>query len=129
MLVSIGGVRVPARAQVALEPGQRFMATVETTGEVVILRVHAGERAAAAAPLLEALRQLLPSERSIGAVFNELGALLKESSGSGCSGSSRELQSQLSEHVFQPGSKGTALAALLSLDLRADSMDNWNNER
>jgi len=113
VLVSIGGVRVPARAQVPLEPGQRFMATVETSGEVVLLRVHSGERASTAAPLLEALRQLLPSERSIGAVFNELAGLLKKSSGSGREGAPSELQSQLQEHAFQPGSKGAALAALL----------------
>ena len=56
VLVAIGNLRVPARAQVALEPGQRFMATVETTGEVVVLRVHSGERASGASALLEALR-------------------------------------------------------------------------
>ena len=113
VLVAIGNLRVPARAQVALEPGQRFMATVETTGEVVVLRVHSGERASGASALLEALRALLPSERPIGAVLSELARLLKAPGGRERGGGSSALLNQLTEHVFQPGSKGGELASLL----------------
>jgi len=113
VLVAVGKLRVPARAQVALEPGQRFTATVETTGEVVVLRVHSGERASGLSPLLEALRALLPSERPIGAVLSELVGLLKAPREGQRAGESSALQQQLAEHVFQPGSKGGELASLL----------------
>jgi hypothetical protein len=113
VLVAIGNLRVPARAQVALQPGQRFMATVETTGEVVVLRVHSGEKASGISPLLDALRALLPSERPIGAVLSELIGLLKAPGGRERGGEPGGLLKQLTEHVFQPGSKGGELASLL----------------
>jgi len=113
VLVAIGNLRVPARAQVALEPGQRFLATVESTGEVVVLRILSDAKATLVSPLLDALRALLPGERPIGAALSELVGLLR-SLGAGERGAeSRALLSQLVEHVFQPGSKGAQLASLL----------------
>jgi len=113
VLVAIGNIRVPARAQVALEPGQRFMATVESSGDVVVLRVLTGEKANAISPLLNALRLLLPGERPIGAALSELIAVLKSLNGRGRAGESSELLSKLADHVFQPGSRGGELASLL----------------
>ena len=106
VLVAIGNLRVPARAQVALEPGQRFLATVESTGDVVVLRILSDAKASAVSPLLDALRAILPGERPIGAVLSKLVGLLR-SLGAGERGAeSRALLSQLAEHVFEPGSKG-----------------------
>ncbi len=113
VLVGVGSVRVPARAQVPLEPGQRFMATVERAGEVVLLRVHGSESLGGATALLEALRTLLPSERPIGAVLTELALQLRTRSEGARGDTATALAAQLSEHAFQPGSKGSALAALL----------------
>ena len=113
VLVAIGNLRVPARAQVALEPGQRFMATVESSGDVVVLRVLTGDRASSLSPLLDALRLMLPGERPIGAALSELVAVLKSLKGGGRAGESGELLNKLADHVFQPGSKGGELASLL----------------
>jgi len=113
VLVAIGNLRVPARAQVALEPGQRFLATVESTGDVVVLRILSDAKASAVSPLLDALRAILPGERPIGATLSKLVGLLR-SLGAGERGAeSRALLSQLAEHVFEPGSKGAQLTSLL----------------
>ena len=106
VLVAIGNIRVPARAQVALQPGQRFMATVETTGEVIVLRVHSGERASGVSPLLDALRALLPSERPIGAVLSELVGLLKASVGGSAAVSLVGSSSSSPSTSFNPARRG-----------------------
>lgn len=114
VLVAIGKLRVPARAQVALEPGQRFMARVESTGEVVVLRILSDSKSASLSPLLDVLRAILPGERPIGAALSELVVLLRSLGGGARGSESRALLAQLAEHVFEPGSKGARLASLLS---------------
>ena len=110
VLVAIGNMRVPARAQVAMEPGQRFMATVEADGELVLLRVMSGNKAPANSALLAALRALLPGSSSVGAA---LGELIAASRSQGAEGAERALSAQLTEHIFQPGARGPELASLI----------------
>ena len=113
VLVSIGNMRVPARAQVALEPGQRFLATVEASGEVLILRVMTGDKAPVDSALLNALRALLPGASSSGAALGELLAVLKVMNAKGGEGDPRVLMDQLTEHLFRPGARGSDLASLI----------------
>jgi hypothetical protein len=113
VLVAIGNLRVPARAQVALEPGQRFLAKVESMGEVVVLRILSEAKASSVSPLLEALRAILPGERPIGAVLSELAGLLRSLAGGGRGADARAMLAEFAGHVFEPGSKGAQLASLL----------------
>ena len=110
VLVAIGNMRVPARAQVAMQAGQRFMATVEANGETLFLRVMTGDKAPANSALLAALRALLPGSSSVGAALGELFAALSSRGGEG---GEQALLAQLKEHIFQPGAHGKELASLI----------------
>ena len=113
VLVAIGNMRVPARAQVAMEPGQRFLATVESNGEVVYLRVMTGDKTPADSSLLAALRALLPGSSSVGAALGKLAAALRSQGASGGDVGGRALLGQLTEHIFHPGARGDELASLI----------------
>lgn len=114
LLIGIGRHRVPADANVDLQPGERFLARVDKGADGVVLKV-VGARGAAEPQLLMALRAVVGEDRPIGELLGDLAARLKATAdGSGKPDRSSELLQRLAQHVFQPGASGDELSALLS---------------
>ena len=123
LLVGIGRHRVPADANVDLQPGDRFLARVEKTDQGTVLRIL-GERGEAEPRLLTALRAVVGNDRPIGELLGDLASKLRASANSaGTSEKSvADLLQQLGGHVFEPGSSGSDLQRLIArsgLDLEA----------
>jgi len=123
LLIAVGRHRVPAEAEVDLQPGERFLARVEKGEAGAVLRLL-GRRGEAEPRLLLALRAHVGEERPIGELLGKLAARLEAALTADAQGSERlgELLQRLAGHVFRPGSSGEELARLLSragLDLEA----------
>lgn len=113
LMIGIGRHRVPARAHVKLEPGQRFLFQVESEAGAIVLRVLGGSGGGDSA-LLRALRSVVAQDLPLGALLGELQAALVASGPKAeGEGALARLLGQLGQHVFRPGSSGAALADLL----------------
>lgn len=109
IVIGIGGHRVPAQAQVQMEPGQRFMFQVEMEGGALVLRILAGAQGGDLA-LLRALRAVVGHDLPLGALLAELRQTL---AGTGSKtppeGALGRLLGELGQHVFEPGESGAVL--------------------
>lgn len=113
LLLGIGGETVPAETGVDLEPGDRFLASVERRDGVLALRLVPLPDAAAEPALVRAVRALAPRDRPLGALLGELAALLSAELEE--SAAVRELHPGVDAHRFVPdrfeeGEGGGALA-------------------
>lgn len=111
VLLGVGPLRVPARAQTQLQPGRRYWFEVVSSGSPLELRV-AGEPDAAPPELLRALRSLLGAEAPVGALLEDLAQLLGESRAR--SGEpNAPWERAVSEHAWRPGEDAAELRAKL----------------
>ena len=111
VLLALGRHRVPAQTDVRFEPGRSFLFRVEEADGGVILRVIDGAQAEEPA-LLRALRAVVPHERPIGQILEEL-ALSLRATAEAWERSSIEAESQRAARIR------TLLASLASVTLGA----------
>jgi len=115
VLIGIGRHRVPADAQVDLQPGERFLARVEQSGDELVLRLI-GAHDAPESRLVLALREVVGEDRPVGELLGDVAARLRAALASGDDGEPAfaRLMRQLGTHVFEPGSDGARLRQLLA---------------
>jgi hypothetical protein len=130
LLIAVGRQRVPARSDVALQPGQAFLFRVLREGDGLVLSVL-GQGDGAESELLAALRRVIGEERPLAEVLGTLAARLRAELAR--PGAALEdllrLASALDARVFRPGSVGEELRSLLARSgLRYESA-LWNAAR
>lgn len=114
VLVGIGRHRVPARSQVEMQPGQRFLFQVVGSGDQLALRLIA-PAAEGESALLRALRRVAGLDRPAGELLTELERVLTAPRGRGelDSHATTRLLAELDAHVFRAGLSGEELRRIL----------------
>ncbi len=119
VLIGVGPLRVPARAQTQLEPGRRYWFEVVTSGSPLELRVTTAPQAPPP-ELLRALRALLGAEAPIGTLLEDLARLLARPPGGATeAGASPHLglppqwEQALEQHAWRPEQGESALRSKL----------------
>lgn len=110
VVLGIAGRRVPAESHVELQPGQRFLATAETTDGEIVLRL-APEKLGEGSRLVSALRRVVGQDSPTGAILDSLASLVGTSAAE--SRALAALLADLPSHAFTPGVDGEALRELL----------------
>jgi hypothetical protein len=110
VVLGIGGQRVPAESHVDLQPGQRFLATVENTDGEVVLRLTPDD-VDEASPLVRALRMVVGKELTIGSLLDGLRSLAGNESAR--SPALSALLADIASYAFTPDDGGEALLALV----------------
>lgn len=120
MLLGVGRLRVPARAQTELQPGRRYLFEVVHSGQPLEVRllssaeqVHGG--------LLSALRSALGAEAPLGALLEELSQAVaaaaerarRSGAGEAAPGGADNWIGELEEHAYAPGDTPQALRSKL----------------
>jgi hypothetical protein len=115
VLIGVGRHRVPADAQVDLQPGERFLARVERSGDEIVLRLIGG-RGAPESGLVLALRRVVGEDRPVGELLGDVASRLRAALASDADGEPAfaRLLRQLGTHVFEPGTDGAGLRRLLA---------------
>lgn len=118
VLLGLGPLRVPARAQTQLQPGRRYWFEVISSGSPLELRV-ADAPDVTTPELLRALRTLLGAEAPLGALLENLARLLGESpapspasdAGAANGAPPAEWERALGEHAWRPDEGASELRA------------------
>lgn len=120
VLLGVGALRVPARAQSELQPGRRYLFEVVRAGDPLELRLLASPEQVQG-DLVRALRSTLGAGAPIGALLEQLSLAVAASAqparrrGAGDDGPSEVPQwlGELDEHAFEPGDTAEALRSKL----------------
>jgi hypothetical protein len=112
LLIGVGNHRVPAKAQVDLEPGQRFLFRVAVESGGLLLEVLE-ERSALEPRLISALRSVAAGSGALGRVLGELVSLLRRGAAERGPGAER-LAAALGSHLPPPDAGARALAQAAS---------------
>ncbi len=113
LLLGVGRHRVAAQAGVELPVGKRFLARVERPdGGGAVLRLLGVEGEATGGKLASALGGAARAERPVGELLRSLASNLR--GGGEANGALGRLAGQVEGHVFQPGTSGAELQALVA---------------
>jgi hypothetical protein len=119
LLIGVGGHRVPAKGNVRLQPGQRFLFEVQSeAGELVLAVLEEAREPELESRLLAALRSVAGGSGSLGRALADLLQVLRQSAGGESAGAqAAALHEEVSRHAFGPGGRdgdGKALASALA---------------